>query len=369
MTNGNANPETVSSVTLLDSSFTNTTVAIKTNRQQGLTKAPNANSLAVENVLLTNVSVAVQLGTTKATILNGSIPTAYLGLPSQGFAGFGSGNLYNPAGPVVYTSPFQTYARPPSLISASGNYYERSKPQYSNLSVSQFSSVKAGGAVGDGVTDDTYAVQTVINTAAAASNVVFFDAGTYKVNRTIFIPAGSKIVGESYSVIMSSGTFFSASTATAAVPVVQVGNAGDTGIVEWSDMIVSTQGPQPGAILIQWNLVSTAASPSGMWDVHTRIGGFSGSNLQKATCAQTPGTAVTSSAGINSACVTAFMNMWITSGAAGLYMENVWLWTADHDIDDTSLTQLTLYTGRGLLIQSTTGPIWLYFSHPSFPSS
>lgn len=52
-------------------------------------------------------------------------------------------------------------------------------------------------------------------------------------------------------------------------------------------MIVSTQSAQAGATLIEWNLASRG-TPSGMWDVHTRIGGFSGSNLQVVQCPTTP---------------------------------------------------------------------------------
>jgi glucan 1,3-beta-glucosidase len=42
-----------------------------------------------------------------------------------------------------------------------------------------------------------------------------------------------------------------------------------------------------------------------------------------------------------------------------LYMENCWFWTADHDIDDSANQQITVYNGRGLLIESTVGNIWL----------
>ncbi len=58
--------------------------------------------------------------------------------------------------------------------------------------------------------------------------------------------------------------------------------------------------------------------------------------------------------------------MHITPSAAGLYMENNWFWTADHDIDDPSNRQLTIYNGRGLLIESTSGTFWLYAPFP-FP--
>lgn len=151
--------------------------------------------------------------------------------------------------------------------------------------------------------------------------MLFVDAGTYKVTKTLYVPPGSKIVGESYSVIMSSGAFFA--NMNNPQPVVQVGRAGgERGApVEWSDMIVSTQGPQAGAILIQWNLAVYYGTPSGMWDVHERIGGFIGSNLEGNICpaGSTYG---------NPACIGAFLGMHVTPNAAGLYMENNWLWTA-----------------------------------------
>ena len=345
MTNGNANPLTVGSVTLLDSTITNTPVGIKTDRKAGTSSPATAGSIVIENVGLTNVPVAVQLGTSGATLLAGTVGTTTI-------AAWGSGNLYNPNGPTTTQGSFTPPTRPTSLVSG-GKYYQQSKPQYNNLPVTSFKSVRSGGAKGDGVTDDTTAVQNVITAAAAAGNVVFFDAGTYKVTKTIFVPAGSKIVGESYSVIMSSGSYFSNVNSPQAV--VRVGNSGNTGVVQWSDMIVSTQGAQGGAILIEWNLASTAAAPSGMWDVHTRIGGFTGSNLQKGNCPTTPG-----STAINNNCLGAYMSMHVTASAAALYMENVWLWTADHDVDDPNLTQITVYTGRGLLIDSTAGTFWLY---------
>lgn len=49
--------------------------------------------------------------------------------------------------------------------------------------------------------------------------------------------------------------------------------------------------------------------------------------------------------------------MHITSSASGVYMENVWLWTADHDLDSASNTQISVYSGRGLLIEGKN--IWL----------
>ena len=289
-------------------------------------------------MVLNNVPTAIQL-TGGSTILAGTSGSLTI-------AGWGDGHQYIPSGPSQFEGVVTPNSRPASLLSGS-NYYTQSKPQYGNLPVSSFQSVRSAGAAGNGVTYDTYALQQVINNCAAAGAVVFFDAGTYRVTSTLFIPAGSRIVGEGYSVIMSSGSFFNNMASPQAV--IRVGNAGDTGHVEWSDMIISTQGTQAGAILIEWNL-ATSGTPSGMWDVHTRIGGFAGSNLQYGQCP---------SGSQNAACIGAYMSMHITPSANGLYMENCWIWSADHDIDDPGNRQITVYSGRGLLIESTAGRIWL----------
>jgi glucan 1,3-beta-glucosidase len=178
---------------------------------------------------------------------------------------------------------------------------------------------------------------------------------SHKVTKTIYVPAGSRIVGEAYPVILSSGSFFE--NMDSPQPVVKVGNSGETGAVEWSDMMVSSQGAQAGAILIKCNFASVG-TPFGLWDVHTRVGGFTGSNLQVKQCPKTPGTVLTDST-LSKDCIAAYMSMHVTKSTTGLYMENCWLWVADHDVDDASLTQITVYARRGLLIESTLGRIWL----------
>jgi glucan 1,3-beta-glucosidase len=261
--------------------------------------------------------------------------------------------VYSPTGPSRALSPVTAFTRPSTLLQGSTKFYARSKPQYETILSSGFSSVRAGGAKGDGVTDDSAAIQAVIDSAVSAGKIIYFDSGIYKVTTSINFPPGAKIVGEAYPTIMASGAFFS--NINNAVPVVRVGLAtGQTGVVEWSDMIVSTQGACAGAILIQWNLNSPAATPSGMWDVHTRIGGFKGSNLQAADCP-------TSGTQPKAACIAAFQSMRVSNIGTGLYMENVWLWTADHDLDDpaNANTQISVYAGRGISIESTTGNLWL----------
>ncbi|KAH0563080.1 hypothetical protein GP486_002348 [Trichoglossum hirsutum] len=337
--------QTVGSITLIDSSIANTPAGIST--AHNISQTFTNGTMILENVKLKNVHVAIQ-GPSLSTILAGTSGSTTIDA-------WGQGHSYGPSGPANFQGPIDPFRRPASLLK-SGAYYERSKPQYETSVATRFKSTRSSGAKGDGVTDDTAVLQKIINTAAVQGQIVFFDAGTYLVTDTLYVPKGSKLVGEAYPVIMSSGPAFA--DAANPRPVVCVGKVGEQGsTVEWSDMIVSTQGAQAGAVLIEWNLSSSPTAPSGMWDVHTRVGGFVGSNLQVANCPTTPNSTITSA---DQSCIGAYMMMHVTPKASGLYMENVWHWTADHDLDDARLAQITVYTGRGLYVESTAGNIWMY---------
>jgi glucan 1,3-beta-glucosidase len=120
----------------------------------------------------------------------------------------------------------------------------------------------------------------------------------------------------------------------------------------------------PSSLLIR--LLLTKGRAAAMWDSHFRVGGAKGSDLQISDC---PAAATS----INTDCMAASLLMHITSSASG-YFENVWAWVADHDLDDPRnaattegsdgipvnvFTQISIYVGRGILIESQ-GPTWLY---------
>jgi glucan 1,3-beta-glucosidase len=177
------------------------------------------------------------------------------------------------------------------------------------------------------------------------SKVTFFEHGVYRVTNTIYVPPGARMVGDTFPSIMGSGPTFS--NKDAPVPIMQIGRPGESGSVEWSDMIVQTQGATPGAIVIQYNL--NTARGSGLWDVHTRIGGAKGTNLQVAQCPKFT---------VKNECMAAHTNVHITKGANGAYFENNWFWTADHDMDDPRSTQITVLTGRGLHVEADNVILW-----------
>ncbi|PSS03376.1 exo-beta-1,3-glucanase-like protein [Coniella lustricola] len=340
MSAGGSSDQEVGSVIVIDSTFSSVDVAIKTAYDTASTSVTNG-SLVLENVVLTNSPVAVQ--DDEDTVLAGG------GTVSA----FVQGHTYTlTSGPTDTMGTVTANSRPAALLGSGSNYYTQSKPQYETLTSADFVSVRTSGAVGNGVADDTAAIQSAINSAVAAGKVVFIDYGLYRITSTISIPPGTKIVGETFPVLMAAGAYFE--DINTPQVMLQIGTAGEAGTVALSDIIVSTQGAMAGAILIEYNLKAPAGTPSGFWDVHARIGGFDGSQLQVAQCLKDPGSST-----VVAACIAAYMALHATAQSGGLYLENTWFWAADHDIDDASDTQITVYSGRGMFIESTTGPFWL----------
>jgi len=126
----------------------------------------------------------------------------------------------------------------------------------------------------------------------------------------------------------------------------KVGTPGQTGSVEMSDLVFESQGPVPGAIMIEWNIACTGPGTCGMWDVHWRMGGSAGTQLQQDICIKTPNTPITS-ASQTTQCQAAFMLMHVTS-QANIYLENTWGWVADHELDMGTRDQVDIFNGRSV---------------------
>src|SRR6201999_2517618 len=109
-------------------------------------------------------------------------------------------------------------------------------------------------------------------------------------------------------------------------PVIQVGQPGDQGSVEMSDLVFSTKGSVPGAVLVEWNSNAATQGANAMWDVHWRIGGSAGTQLQSDICSKNPQVI----AAANPACVAAHTLFHATENASVL-LENNWAWVSDHE--------------------------------------
>ncbi|KAF3769527.1 family 55 glycoside hydrolase [Cryphonectria parasitica EP155] len=344
MANG-ASSQTVGSVLFLDSKISNTQLGVNTSYLT--TESSTNGTLIIDNVdMSTNVDIAIKDAMSGSTVLAGN----------QVVSNFVQGNSYQSgSGLAVQKAIASNTTKPASLLNSDGTVFTRSKPQYETLDASSFVSVKANGAKGDGSTDDTAAIQAILNNATDGQ-VIFFDHGAYVVTDTIKVPGTKniKMTGEVWPMIMAKGTSFN--DMSNPKPVFQVGEPGDEGAVEMSDMVFETLGAAPGAIMIEWNMKGSSNGAAGMWDVHARIGGSAGTELLSAQCAKNPN--VTHSA--NAACEGAFMLMHITESASNVYLENTWFWVADHDLElGADSQQIDIYNGRGVLIESS-GPVWMY---------
>ena len=356
---------TVGSVILQDSVFTNTPTGVVIDNTAGSTYSNG--SLIIDNVDFSGSTNAVVDSSGNQLLAGGSKVASWgqghgytsgagsLGASSDVATGNGT-TLRRAAAttpPTNIQGALTAPSKPAGLLDGSGKFFERSKPQYETTPSSSFVSVKSAGAKGDGSTDDTAAIQSVLS-SATADQIVYFDHGAYRITSTVKVPSNIKIVGELWPLIMADGSAAAFSDASNPNPVFQVGQPGDTGAVEIQDLIFETLGPAPGAVLIEWNLAGTSQGAAAMWDVHARVGGSAGTGLQSDTCAEDGN--VTAPA--NPKCEGAFLMLHITKSAS-VYIENAWYWVADHELDLADHDQISIFNGRGVYIEST-APVWLY---------
>ncbi|KAF4555700.1 Glucan 1,3-beta-glucosidase-like protein 6 [Elsinoe fawcettii] len=263
--------------------------------------------------------------------------------------------------PKVNSARVQTRADPPpkplSLLAddGSGKIFERERDQYINVPLSSFVSILDYGCINDGLTDQTQCVQDFFN-SIREDQIAFIDHGAYIITNTVEIPIRIKMVGEAWSYFMIENRLGIFSDELNPVPAFRVGQPGQEGAVEMQEIIFQTRGPVPGAILMEWNLANEGGRKGAncMWDVHWRIGGTNGTQLQTPLCTKTPSRATE----VNPQCIAAFLLLHLTSTAQVL-MANNWGWVSDHELDLYDHEQINLYNGRGILVESQ-GPVWLY---------
>ncbi|RKL32578.1 Glucan 1,3-beta-glucosidase [Fusarium proliferatum] len=225
-------------------------------------------------------------------------------------------------------------------------FFTRRRPKYDDLGFSQILDAKAYGAKGDGKTDDTAVLKHLFSAAANMSAIVYVPFGVYIITDTVEIPVGSRVIGQAWPQIMATGSKFADPLKPRVA--VRVGLPGQVGVVEIQNMMMTVKGATAGAIMMEWNVHE---SGQGSADTHFRVGGAAGTDLTVKDCPKLSGK-------VNPNCVAASLMLHLTPDSSG-YFENVWMWTADHDFDTADQTQVDIYVGRGMLIESK-GPTWLW---------
>lgn len=235
-----------------------------------------------------------------------------------------------------------TTERAPGLLSSDGKFFTKPQPTYAGISASDVVNVKDVPGLpvqGDSRTDDAASLNSILQQNAAAGKITYFPYGVYIVRETLLIPTGSRIVGEAWSVISGAGSKFA--DATNPLPVVKVGNSGDVGTCEISDMRLTVSEILPGAIICQVNMSGNPGAV-GIWNTIITIGGTRDSQVTY-NCQNQDTTNTKAS----------FLALHLTSTSSA-YIENVWGWCADHYIDTgASPGDQIISSGRGLLCEAT----------------
>ncbi|KAL8787319.1 MAG: hypothetical protein Q9195_007814 [Heterodermia aff. obscurata] len=320
------------SVTLLDSTASNMGTIIKTQAS-----STGDHSLVIENLSAqAGCSSVVSADSTK--------------LLTESVTGTWDGNTYTSKGPQTGSHQNGTmYASPrSSLLTSNGRYPHVPAPIYQDNSLTQFLNVKNVPSLpvhGDGKHDDTANLNAII-AKYAQSKILFFPHGTYLISSTLHFPPGSRIVGEAWSTVSASGPYFK--NVNQPQPLVRVGFPAEKGLAQFTDMLFTVSDILPGCILLEVNMAGLHPGDVGFWNTHIRIGGAADSAV-RTKCASPEA----------SSCRAAFLLVHLTASSS-TYIENMWAWTADHDLDDSGRNaKQSISTGRGMLIEATAGT-WLH---------
>ncbi|KAG5340340.1 hypothetical protein C0989_002151 [Termitomyces sp. Mn162] len=293
--------QTTEAQAIIDATVVDTPIFVRTSQPSN---GRLGGSIVLNNIKLTNVPTAVGV-VGGAVVLAGGTTT---------ILSWGQGNIYHGTSTAsTFTQgSIPAISKPSVLLDGSGNIFGKTHPQYASYALSQIVSVRDNGAKGDGRTDDTAALKAIFSQYAGCK-IIFFDAGTYIVTSTLTIPAGTQIVGEAWSVIAGSGSAFQDQANPRAV--VRVGDPNSQGVLEISDIIFTTVGPTPGAIVLEWNVQQPSGQNggAGMWDSHIRLGGAAGTNLEANQCPS-------SGSGGTTNCFAAFLALHLTP-ASSAYLE------------------------------------------------
>ncbi|KAG6034356.1 hypothetical protein E4U41_006571 [Claviceps citrina] len=298
---------------------------------------PGPPSLLIENLVKDTTSDIVVWGEGK-TVLGGG--------PSH-IDQFTYANTYGRS--PVYGPTFGGAAHRPGALVRGGKYPSIVAPNYSDKNASDFINVKDPGqngghkVRGDHTIDESAVLNQILQYAAQQGKIVYFPFGKYRVDSTLHVPPGTRIVGEAWSTIMGRGRYFQ--NETDPKPVVSVGKRGDTGVAHIQDLRITVADPLPGAILVQVNMAGNAPGDVAIWNSLITVGGTAGSDGINRSCTDS-----------RNQCKAAFLGLHLTESSSA-YVENTWVWVADHHSEGGGGCNIA--AKGGVLVQATKGT-WLH---------
>lgn len=253
-----SNGQGVGSLILADTIIANTPKGIVTSLV-----GENSTSFLLQNVGFFNVEQSVVDSTEDKVLVSGGSQVV---LESWGFGQIN--NATSGTGFFINGDNIPAMNRSKALLGAQydqlqPNLFTRRRPKYYYEPQSKVMNVKALGAKGNGVTDDTIVLNSILSGAANTSSIVYFPYGVYIVTDTLRVPIGSRIIGQAWSQIMGKGAKFENELKPR--PVVQVAMRGDEGIIEIQDMMFTVSGATAGAVVVEWNAKEATQGSVGLW--------------------------------------------------------------------------------------------------------
>ncbi|RYO80300.1 hypothetical protein DL762_007713 [Monosporascus cannonballus] len=253
----------------------------------------------------------------------------------------------------VYGETTSSVPRPASLAPG-GDFPAIPAPSYAGNTVDDFINVKDpaqnGGreVLGDNTRDESAVLNQILRYAAETGKIAYFPFGLYRVDDTLFVPAGSRIVGEAWATITGNGESFKDSSNPK--PVVKIGNPGDVGVAQISDMRFTVSDVLPGAILVQYHMAGNSPGDVALWNsiiAPQTGGGTRGAEALTNACRDA-----------TNECRGAFIGLHLAKTSSA-YIENVWNWVADHVTEDFDGGSRIAAKG-GTLVEAARGGTWLH---------
>ncbi|OTB07286.1 glycoside hydrolase family 55 protein [Hypoxylon sp. CI-4A] len=237
----------------------------------------------------------------------------------------------------------------PAELAPNGKYPVIPAPNFADNPVSDFINIKdpaqnGGHTVkGDNTVDEAQVLNQVLQYAADNNKIAYFPFGKYRVDDTLVIPKGSRIVGEAWATITGNGDQFKDSDNPK--PVVAVGKDGDVGVAQIQDMRFTVSDVLPGAIILQFNMAGSSPGDVALWNSLITVGGTLGASALADACGSA-----------EQECQAAFVGLHIASSSS-VYVENVWNWVADHFTEGSGGCYIA--AKGGALVEATKGT-WLH---------
>ena len=236
--NGGSTGQGTGSIAIIDSDFNHAEWGITTHT------GGDPPAIILANVYCENSPLMVQVSGGATTLTVGDTDT--IDFWASGYRYIAANGTGSDVTGYLDTAP----VRPPSLLDPAGEYFWQDPPLYSSLTASSFVVATESGVSNDGTGDQTAAINTLLDNNVGTP--IFFPAGIYQVQGTVQIPVGSIIVGSAWSQIMGTGSYFQ--DVNNPQVMVRVGNQGESGTIQISDMLFTVKGPTAGAILMEWNV-------------------------------------------------------------------------------------------------------------------